>query len=80
MQALTRLAPENDALILAAAMYPFDPEQGMNDLFSGANFRNLSRARESLEEWDEDGSRLDRFEASYGAACVAAGVDCSEIM
>lgn len=80
VQALTRLAPQDEDTILSAAMYPFDPAYGMDDLFSGANFRNLGRARDSLEEWDEDGTKLGEFEAAYKEACSTAGMDCAEIM
>jgi hypothetical protein len=76
VQALTRLAPEDEATIQAVALYPFDPANGMDDLFAGANYRNLTRAQESLEEWDVEGTRLAAFDAALGEACAAAEVDC----
>ena len=80
VQALTRLAPKDEATILTAALHPFDEEHGMDDLFYGANYRNLERAKGSLEEWDEDGSKLDDFHAAFDAACSAADADCTEMM
>ncbi len=45
----------------------------MEDLFSGANYRNLKRATESLRAWDEeqnlDGSLLDEFEKALEEQC-----------
>jgi protein disulfide-isomerase len=79
VQALTRLAPENGAAILQAAMYPFDPEQGMSDLFAGANKRNLQRAKNALEEWDMEETELDEFHAALVEACAEAGADCTEL-
>ena len=73
VQALVRLAPEDSESILAAAMYVFDEGQGMEDLFSGANYRNLKRATESLRTWDEaqnsGETMLAEFERALGEAC-----------
>jgi hypothetical protein len=80
VQALTRLAPEDEATILAAALHPFDEEHGMDDLFHGANYRNLERAMGSLDEWDTDGTKLDDFHAAFDAACSVADADCTEMM
>ena len=75
VQALTRLAPEDVAAIRRAAMVVFDPDAGMADLFAGANYRNLARARDSLGTWskESDSARvvLDDFDAAVRQACSA---------
>jgi hypothetical protein len=76
VQALTRLAPADADVIRTVALFPFDPANGMDDLFAGANYRNLVRAQESLEEWDAEGTRLAAFDAALAEACAAAEVDC----
>ena len=77
VQALTRLAPADEATIQAVALFPFDPANGMSELFAGANYRNLKRAQDSLEEWDADGTRLAAFDAALAEACAAARIDCT---
>jgi hypothetical protein len=73
VQALTRLAPGDAVAVTQAAMFVFDPGQGMDDIFSGANYRNLKRATESLEDWSGADSRddgaLDAYRAALSAAC-----------
>ncbi|NNJ79716.1 MAG: thioredoxin family protein [Xanthomonadales bacterium] len=73
--ALTRLAPGSAETIEEVAMYPFDESQGMSEIFSGANFRNLERAAESLGEWaaeyHPDESVLADFDAAVAALCEA---------
>jgi len=79
VEALTRLAPADEATIQAVALYPFDPANGMDDLYAGANFRNLKRAADSLAEWDGNGEQLEAFNAALKAACADAGEDCREL-
>ena len=73
IEALTRLAPGEVALIRRAAMEVFEPSAGMEDLFAGANHRNLQRARNSLGTWGEgnDTARVvvDDFDAKVRQAC-----------
>jgi thiol-disulfide isomerase/thioredoxin len=73
IEALTRLAPGEAALIRRAAMEVFEPSAGMDDLFAGANHRNLQRARNSLGTWGEgnDAARVvvDDFDAKVRQAC-----------
>lgn len=80
--ALTRLAPERKETILEVAMYPFDDSQGMNEIFSGANFRNLERAANSLEEWaaehHPDEAVLADFKAALEALCETQPEDSVE--
>ena len=75
VQALTRLAPAGEAVIGEAAMEVFDPDSGMNEIFSGANFRNLERASGSLRTWrDEHTAGVDTlapFRAALRQACDA---------
>ena len=83
VQALVRLAPENSDTIIAASMYVFDQGQGMADIFSGANFRNLQRATVSLDEWDSeyhpDASKLTDFTAVLEIACARQEQDSQEL-
>ena len=83
VQALTRLAPADADAVVAAAMAVFDPEQGMDDLFSGANYRNLERATGSLRGWDEQHAAgsdpLAAFQAALLAACGRQKEDSSEL-
>lgn len=76
VEALTRLAPADAEVISTVALFPFDPANGMDDLFAGANYRNLMRAQDSLEEWDVEGTRLAAFDAALAEACAAAEADC----
>lgn len=69
VQALTRLAPKDEAVLLATAMHPFDAAHGMDEIFSGANYRNLKRATLSLRDWDPGQNQLETFEAVLKAAC-----------
>jgi hypothetical protein len=82
VQALTRLAPQEAAAIAQAAMFVFDPAQGMEDIFSGANFRNLERAAGSLGDWrgerPDDTSVLAEFEAALRQACSAQAAGSTE--
>ena len=71
VQALTRLAPGDVSTVQAVAVFPFDPANGMNELFSGANYRNLKRATDSLLSWDPDRSRLAGYAAALESACMA---------
>mgnify|MGYP001084774456 CR=1 FL=1 len=75
IEALTRLAPGEPAGIRQAAFEVFDPAAGMADLFVGANYRNLARARASLGDWGEgsDTARIvmDDFDAKIRQACSA---------
>lgn len=79
VQALTRLAPADDETILDVAMYPFAPEQGMKDLYSGANYRNLQRAVSSLEAWEDGNGRLESFREALRQYCEAAGEGCKDV-
>lgn len=83
VQALTRLAPADSDAVVAAAMAVFDPEQGMDEIFSGANYRNLERATGSLRGWDEAHAAgrdpLAGFEAALLAACGRQAEDSSEL-
>ncbi|MEJ2382838.1 MAG: hypothetical protein P8Y54_00395, partial [Xanthomonadales bacterium] len=82
IQALTRLAPDNEALIRNAAMAVFEPSAGMTDLFAGANYRNLQRARTSLASWSERGGSarvvLDDFDAEIRRSCSAQPAGSAE--
>lgn len=82
VQALTRLASEDRQRILRVSMEVFDPSKGMEELFSGANFRNLSRANTSLLEWSRDQlaepSALDEFRASLQSVCEQQAQDSPE--
>jgi hypothetical protein len=73
--ALTRLAPENTDTIVEVAMYPFEASQGMSEIFSGANFRNLDRTANSLEEWaaehHPDEPVLADFQSAIETLCEA---------
>jgi thiol-disulfide isomerase/thioredoxin len=73
VQALTRLAPEDKQRILQTSMEIFDPSKGMEEFFSGANFRNLGRANTSLQEWDLDHhsgqSALDDYDTNLQGLC-----------
>jgi thiol-disulfide isomerase/thioredoxin len=82
VQALTRLAPEDQQRIVQTSMEVFDPSNGMEELFSGANFRNLSRANTSLGEWDRDhhpqASALGEYRASLQSLCKQQAQDSPE--
>jgi hypothetical protein len=90
VQALTRLAPGNAAAIRDAALAVFDPAAGMDEIFSGANFRNLLRASDSLRDWgeehDPDGAVLNAFRAELQLSCSAeapksmAGANCRSLL
>ena len=89
VQALTRLAPDDVTRIRQAGLEVFEPAAGMADLFVGANYRNLKRARASLGDWAEGSDRarvvLDDFDAQVRQACAAAPAqsveraNCSEL-
>ena len=83
VQALTRLAPEDSQRIQQASMEIFDKTEGMEEFFSGANFRNLSRANTSLQEWNQDlhseRSALDDYNTSLQGLCKQQSVDSPEI-
>lgn len=73
IQALTRLSPEDGQRIQQSAMEIFDASKGMEEFFSGANFRNLERANASLQDWNKDhGSEqsvLDDYDAGLQSMC-----------
>ena len=73
VQALTRLSPEDGQRIQQSAMEIFDTSKGMEEFFSGANFRNLERANASLQDWNKDhGSEqsvLDDYDAGLQSLC-----------
>ena len=75
VQALTRLAPEDGAVIAGAAMDVFEPGSGMEEIFSGANFRNLERAAGSLGTWRDANAAapdvLAPFDSALRSACAA---------
>jgi hypothetical protein len=75
VQALTRLAPGEADRIREVALYVFDESQGMGEIWSGANFRNLKRATGSLEAWESeqhpDEKLLADFRIAMEAACGA---------
>jgi thiol-disulfide isomerase/thioredoxin len=82
VQALTRLAPDDAQHILQASMEIFDTSNGMEEFFSGANFRNLGRANTSLQEWNRDHyselSALDDYHASLQGLCELQPPDSPE--
>ena len=82
VQALTRLAPEDRQSIVQASLEIFDPSNGMEKFFSGANFRNLSRANTSLMEWDRDRypvtSALSEYRAGLQNLCGQQPQDSPE--
>jgi thiol-disulfide isomerase/thioredoxin len=82
VEALTRLAPEEQQRIVRTSMEIFDPSNGMEEFFSGANFRNLSRANTSLREWDRDqqpqASALGEYRASLQSLCNQQAQDSPE--
>ena len=82
VQALTLIAPENMETIRATAMFPFDESHGMDEIFSGANFRNLKRAAESLDTWaaeyHPDQPVLADFHTAIDSACAVQATDSTE--
>jgi hypothetical protein len=82
VQALTGLAPGDKLQIQQASMEIFDKSKGMEDFFSGANFRNLGRANTSLQEWNRDNhpeqSALDDYRSSLQALCKQQAPDSPE--
>ena len=83
VQALTRLAPEDSQRIQQTSMEIFDKSKGMEEFLSGANFRNLSRANTSLQEWNQDlhseRSELDDYNTSLQGLCEQQSVDSPEL-
>jgi thiol-disulfide isomerase/thioredoxin len=83
VQALTRLAPEDSQRIQQASMEIFDKSKGMEEFFSGANFRNLSRANTSLQEWNQnlhsERSALDDYNTSLQSLCQQQSLDSPEL-
>jgi hypothetical protein len=83
VQALTRLAPEDSQRIQQTSMEIFDKSKGMEGFFSGANFRNLSRANTSLQEWNRDlhseRSALDDYNTSIQGLCEQQSVDSPDL-
>jgi hypothetical protein len=67
VQAITRMAPEDTQRVLQASMEIFEESNGMEEFFSGANFRNLSRANTSLQEWNRDHQADPSVLANYNA-------------
>ena len=51
VQSVVRMAPENDELIQQSSMAIFDGSQSLDEIFVGANFRNLQKTTASLENW-----------------------------
>jgi thiol-disulfide isomerase/thioredoxin len=82
VQALTGLAPGGKLQIQQTSMEIFDKSKGMEEFFSGANFRNLGRANTSLQEWNRDNhpeqSALDDYRASLQALCEQQAPDTPE--
>jgi len=83
IQALTRLAPEDSQRIQQTSMEIFDQSKGMEEFFSGANFRNLSRANTSLQEWNRDlhseRSALDDYNTSLQGLCAQQSADSPDL-
>lgn len=83
VQALTRLAPEDSQRIQQTSLEIFDKSKGMEEFLSGANFRNLSRANTSLQEWNRDlhseRSALDDYNTSLQGLCEQQSVDSPDL-
>jgi len=83
IEALTRLAPQDSQRIQQTSMEIFDKSKGMEDFFSGANFRNLSRANTSLQEWNRDlhseRSALDEYNAGLQGLCEQQSADSPDL-
>lgn len=83
VQAVVRMAPGNSEAIQQASLAIFGDSQVLGDAFVGANFRNLQKTAEALQEWDAeyhpDQSMLDDFNARMEGLCEAQTADSPEL-
>lgn len=82
-QAVVRMAPENNELVLQTAMALFDGSQSLDDLFVGANFRNLQKTTAAFENWageyHPEESVLAGFKAQVEQRCNEQPAGSSEL-
>lgn len=75
VQSVVRMAPENGELVVQSAMALFDGSQSLDELFVGANFRNLQKTAAALEKWaaehhpETEASLLAGFKAQVEQLC-----------
>ncbi|MEE4217781.1 MAG: thioredoxin family protein [Xanthomonadales bacterium] len=83
VQSVVRMAPENDELVLQSTRGLFDGAQSLDELFVGANFRNLQKTSAALEKWDREQhpeqSALSGFQLQLEDLCSVQPADSVEL-